>query len=228
MIFNGFICAVLFLLIVILSFTSEKRYLQFFDKILKKDAPISALKYFIFFVVVLIFEIALSLIFRLPFKFVLPFIIISIYLPLTFYFYCNIYKIGNRREIIWALSFILLCFLSLMFFDFIHIFVILPITISFAVYLCYSSGKDPAIQNSNGEFYLKFKKYEDAKKCFKSAMELDENEPLYLYNHLLSELYQGKDESIHKIIELTATNKTLKDRFFKEEIRHKYIDMLWR
>lgn len=68
---------------------------------------------------------------------------LTAYLPATFFFYCNVFHVGIRRELMWSCFFVICCLASMLVFRWLRLELIVPACIMFTAFLCRASWRDP-------------------------------------------------------------------------------------
>ncbi|HIE51899.1 MAG TPA: hypothetical protein EYP85_09085 [Armatimonadetes bacterium] len=73
----------------------------------------------------------------------LPLLILSLYVPLTFFFFCNVFHVRRERELIWAGVFCALCGLSVLLTGTLHLTAVIPLCLALSAWFCYLETRRP-------------------------------------------------------------------------------------
>lgn len=68
---------------------------------------------------------------------------LTAYLPATFFFCCNVFHVGIRRELMWSCFFVLCCLCSMFAFGWLRLELIVPMCVLFTAFLCRAGWRDP-------------------------------------------------------------------------------------
>lgn len=129
-------------LIIYLALISDEKFINSLSSVKKRDRSLKNWEFFGVVFLVILVEFVVFTIQKYPVDIKITIMALSAYLPVAFLFYCNIFVVGNRRELIWVLIFIILCLSSLFVFDRLRLEIIIPISALFTILICYIATRD--------------------------------------------------------------------------------------
>lgn len=130
------------MVLAFLLFTTDEKLLRRFASAKKKDRVLKNTQFFAAVVTLVAIEAILLRFLGCPVDLQIAIIALSAYMPMTFFFFCNVFQVGNRRELIWVCVFLILCGASILLVQELRLEWILPISVSFTILLCYLASKD--------------------------------------------------------------------------------------
>lgn len=212
------------IILIYLIITTDDKLLKRFAFAKKQDRSLKNSEFFVAVFLVVLFEAVLFRILKLPFEQQASIITLSAYLPLTFFFYCNVFLVGNRRELIWVCIFLILCLGSLLIFRSLRFEWILPLSISSTAVLCFAAMKSSYTHYRRGLRYLdEQSKTDKAVAAFEKAHRMEPTDPRFLYHLGRSNILQGNIEKGREMIGTVISEspgileQMRKDPLFREE-----------
>jgi tetratricopeptide (TPR) repeat protein len=142
-------------------------------EILKRDRRVPTALFFLVFLFLAAAEGIVGTVLGFPAGLLISLVVITLYLPLNFLFFCNVVKVGPDREFFWTLFFLLLCGVSLAVAKTLRLVVILPPSIAATVVVCVLAMRDPVVRFRRGVHRFERKDYKGAQQEFLRAAEMD-------------------------------------------------------
>jgi hypothetical protein len=142
-------------------------------EILKRDRRVPSTLFFLVFLFLAGAEGIVGTMLGFPAGLLISIIVITLYLPLNFLFFCNIVKVGPDREFFWMLFFLLVCGGSLALTGALRLEIILPISFVGSVVVCVRALRDPVARFWRGLQRFGGKDYAGAQREFLRAAEID-------------------------------------------------------
>ena len=129
--------------LVYLLRTTNDRLLHRIAVVKRHDRTLRNWQFALVIVLVVAAEVAFCRWLQVQLEFAILFGALTLYLPCTFFVYCNVYHVGSRRELIWSCVFLFACSLSLYRREDISRLLVLPTGIATTALLCFGAARDP-------------------------------------------------------------------------------------